>query len=141
MITPDKLVNTLNLKIIEKYIKNINKIKSDSIKSSCLSKFKNYLKIVGLPYILEHDPITPDIIKSIFKDLHIFNNIMLASKLCIIKASPKSDMVVVWVDIWDLQSESTAKNIINQQFNIRQYITTIYGMILQISFSLYLHNQ
>ena len=102
MITTDKLVNTLNLKIIEKYIKNINKIKSDSIKSSCLSKFKSYLKIVGLPYILEHDPITPDIIKSIFKDLHIFNNIMLASKLCIIKASPKSDMVVVWVDIWDL---------------------------------------
>ena len=141
MITTDKLMNTLDLKITEKCIKNINEIKSDSIKSPCLSKSKSYLKIVELPYILEHNPITPDIIESIFKDLHIFNNIMLASKLCIIKVSPKSDIAVVWVDIWDLQSESTAKNIINQQFNVRQYIATIYSMMSQISFSLYLYNQ
>ena len=38
---------------------------------------------------------------------------MLASKHCIIKASPKSDIIVIWVDIWDSQSGSTAKNIIN----------------------------
>ena len=41
--------------------------------------------------------------------------------------SPKSDMVVVWVDLWDSQSSSSAKNIINRCFNIGQYIATIQG--------------
>ena len=101
IIITNKLVNTLDLKIIEKCIKNINKIKLDSIKSSHLSKSKSYLKIIELPYILKHNPITPNIIKSVFKELYIFNNIVLALKLCIIKALPKFDMVVVWVNIWD----------------------------------------
>ena len=36
-------------------------------------------------------------------------------------------MTVVWIDIWDFQSSSAAKNIINCQFNIGQYIATIHG--------------
>ena len=34
-------------------------------------------------------------IKNILKDNHIFNNITLVLKSCIIKVSPKSDMVIV----------------------------------------------
>jgi len=116
------------LKIIEKYIKNIKEIKSDVIESPHLSKSKLYLKIIGLPYIVKHSSITLDIIEGIFKKTYIFNNIVLASKPCIIKALPKSDMVVVWVDIWNLQSGSATKNIINQQFNVKQYIATIHGI-------------
>ena len=41
--------------------------------------------------------------------------------------SPKSDMAVVWVDIWDSQSGSSAKNIINRHFNIGRFIATIKG--------------
>ena len=95
IITTNKLVNTSDLKIIEKYIKNINSIESDSIESPCLSKSKSYLKIVELSYLLEHNSIFPDIIKSIFKKLHIFNNIVLALKPYIIKALSKSDITVV----------------------------------------------
>ena len=36
-------------------------------------------------------------------------------------------MVVVWVDIWDFQSGSLVKNIINYCFNIGQFIATIKG--------------
>ena len=86
IITTDKLVNASNLKII-----NVKEIKSDAIENSCLPKSKLYLKIIGLPYIVEHEPITPDIIKDIFKKIYIFNNIVLASKPYIIKASSKSD--------------------------------------------------
>jgi len=53
------------------------------------------LKIIGLLYIVEHDSITPDIIKGIFKEMYIFNDIVLASKPHVIKASPKSDIAVV----------------------------------------------
>jgi len=62
--------------------------------------------------------ITPDYIEDVLKEIHLFKDVMLASKLCIIKASPKSDMAVVWVDIWNSQSSSLAKNIINHCFNI-----------------------
>jgi len=49
----------------------------------------------------------------------------LASKPHDIKALPKSDMVVIWVDIWDAQSNVKAKGLINRYFNIGSYIATI----------------
>ena len=57
---------------------------------------------------------TPDIIEGVLKDSYLFKDTTLASKPHIIKVSPKSDKAVVWVDIWDFQSGSCVKNIINQ---------------------------
>ena len=54
-------------------------------------------------------PITSNVIKEIIKDTHSFNNIVLVSHLHIIKMSPKSDMAVIWVDIWDSQNGTKAK--------------------------------
>ena len=88
-IMMNKPANIFNLRTIEKYIKNIN---SDSIKSPQLSKSKSYLKIVGLPYKMEQGLITSEIIESICKESYLFEDIVLASKLHVIKASPKSDM-------------------------------------------------
>ena len=113
----NKQANTSDLTTIKKYLKNIQNINLNSIMCSCLPKSKSYLKIVGLSYMLEQDVISPDVIEGILKESHLFKDITLASKPHIIKASPKSDMVVVWVDIWDSQSSSIAKNIINHQFN------------------------
>ena len=36
-------------------------------------------------------------------------------------------MSIIWIDIWDVQSGSKAKTLINQCFNIGKYITTIRG--------------
>ena len=115
IITTNKAIAALDLKVIKKYLKNNNEINLDSIKSPYLLMSKSYLKIIGLPYILEqtNSSVTPDIIKSIIKEMHIFNNIILALKSCIVKASPKSDMAIVWVNIWDLQNRTKAKTIIN----------------------------
>jgi len=44
--------------------------------------------------------ITSNVVEDIIKKNYIFNNIILASKSCIIKVSPKSDMAIVWMDIW-----------------------------------------
>ena len=37
-------------------------------------------------------------------------------------------MAIVWLDIWDVQSGSKAKGLINRCFNIRKYIATIRDM-------------
>ena len=41
--------------------------------------------------------------------------------------SSKSDMTIIWIDIWDVQSSSRAKSLINQCFNVGKYIATIRG--------------
>ena len=113
IIMTNKPASKLNLSTIEKCLKNIQNVNPDSIESPCLPKFKLYMKIIGLPYSSELGAISPDIIEGVLKDLHLFKDMTLASKSHIIKASPKSDKAVVWVDIWNSQSGSCVKNIIN----------------------------
>ena len=66
-----------------------------------------------------------DIVKKILKNNYIFNNILLASQLRIIKVSPKSDMTIIWLDIWGSQSGMNARDLINKYFNISSFIATI----------------
>ena len=53
------------------------------------------MKIVGLPYNSKLGVVTPDFIEGVLKKIHLFKDVTLASKSHIIKASPKSDIVVV----------------------------------------------
>ena len=95
IIIINKPANVLNLSTIKKYLKNIKNINSDLIEGLYLPKSKSYIKIIGLPYKTNQGVITPDSIEGILKELHLFKDVMLASKPCVIKASPKSDMTVV----------------------------------------------
>ena len=92
---------------------------------------KSYLKIIRIPYYPHSDnrqtKLSSDDIQSILKQNHIFDNISLASKPRVIKVSPKSDMALVWIDIWDIQSGKNAKMLINRCFNVGNYIATIRG--------------
>jgi len=56
---------------------------------------------------------------------YIFDNILLVLKPRVIKVLSKSDMVIIWLDIWDVQSGSKAKGLINRSFNVENYIITI----------------
>jgi len=107
IITINKPANVLNLSTIEKYLKNIKNVNSDLIESPYLSKSKSYMKIIGLLYKTNQEVITLDYIESILKELHLFKDVMLASKPCVIKASPKSDVMVVWVDISEEHYQSS----------------------------------
>ena len=97
IITTNKIVSTLDLQTIEKYIKNVNNIKSNYIKALRLLQSKSYLKIIGISYLLEDSNtfISSDVVKKVIKENYIFNNIILASKLRIIKISPKYNMFIV----------------------------------------------
>jgi len=129
-IVTSKVCQQSDLLIIDQYIKNSNNVNALQVEESCLPKSKSYLKIIGIPFYPHansQEHLTSSDIESILKQNHIFNNISLASRPRVIKVSPKSDMSIIWIDIWDVQSGSNAKMLINRCFNVGWYITTIRG--------------
>ena len=129
-IVTNKVAQQSDLSIIDQYIKNSNNINALQVKDSRLPKSKSYLKIIGIPFyphLNSQEKLTSSDVKTILKQNHIFDNISLASKPRIIKVSPKSDMAIVWIDIWDVQSGQNAKLLINRCFNVGNYIATIRG--------------
>jgi len=51
------------------------------IEAPQLPQSKSYLKIIGLPYLIENTniPLTSDMVETILKNNHIFNSISIAS--------------------------------------------------------------
>jgi len=97
IITTNKLVFTLELNIIKKYLKNVDVIDSNDIIASRLPQSKSYLKILKIPYLIKNTnvSISSDITKRVLQSTYIFNNVVLTSKLRIIKAFHKLDIVVI----------------------------------------------
>ena len=69
-------------------------IDSENIIAPRLSQLKSYLKILNIP-------ITSDVVKRIIKTIYTLNNVTLTSKPKFIKALPKSNIAVIWIDIWN----------------------------------------
>ena len=80
----------------------------DGVEVLRLPQSKSYLKIISIPYLQENiiTPIILSVVEDVIKKNHIFNNIILISKPCIIKVSPKLDMAIIWIDIWNIQNGS-----------------------------------
>jgi len=97
VISTNKVASSLDLQSIKKYIKNIHYIEADQIKPLRLPQSKSYLKNIGISYFSKQTNahITSDNIEKILKNNHIFNDIVLASKLKVIKVSFKSNMAIV----------------------------------------------
>jgi len=53
-IVTNKVILSLDLQTIKKYIKNTNHIDSNKVNTSYLLKLKFYLKIIGILYFLEN---------------------------------------------------------------------------------------
>lgn len=128
LLTSNKVVASFDLNVIDKYSKELNNVDSNKVISPRLLQSKSYLKFLGVSYFIEDTNtfISSNIIKYVIKSTYIFNDIILTSWSHIIKVSPKSDMVVIWVNIWDFQSGLNVKILINKCFNIKNYITMIY---------------
>ena len=127
-VVVNKVAQQSDISIIDNYIKNSNNINSLQVEDAHLPMSKLYLKIISIPYYTYSDhqtKLTSYDIENILKQNHIFDNISLASKPRVIKVSPKSDMALVWIDIWDVQSGKNAKMLINRCFNVGNSIATI----------------
>ena len=95
IITTNRPANATKLLRIENFLKKIDNIDLISIETPHLLKSKSYMKIVRLSYNSELETITPDFIEGILKEMHLFKDATLVSKLRVIKASPKSNKVAV----------------------------------------------
>jgi len=129
-VITSKVTQQSDMSIINQYVKNSNNINSLQVEEPHLPKSKSYLKIIGIPFFPHANPqekLMSNDIETILKQNHIFDNISLASKPRVIKVSLKSDMVIVWLDIWDVQSSNNTKMLINRCFNVGNYIATIRG--------------
>jgi len=103
-IVINKVVSLLDLQTIEKYIKTTNNIEAEGVEVLYLLQSKSYLKVIDISYLGEftNTSINSDTVEDIIKKNHIFNNIALASKPHIIKVSPKLDMAIIWLNIWNI---------------------------------------
>jgi len=129
VIMTNNVASPSDLQEIEKYVKNSLMSNMDQISSPRLPQSKLYLKIVDIPYISEcsNVQISPNEVEGILKANHIFNNIILTFKPRIIKISSKSDMAIIWINIWDTQNGSNVRKIINRHFNMESFIATVQG--------------
>ena len=136
VIMTNKAAATSDLSIIRKYIKRVDNVDLENMSCHWLPYSKSYFKILGVLYILENTNvlITSEVIE-VIKNIYFFNNIVLASCSHIIKASPRSDIAVIWVNIWDLQSSTKAKGLINRSFNVGCYIATIHSTNMNLDIS------
>jgi len=122
IFTSNKVASPSDLNVVKYHIKNISLVDINNVWSAHLSQSKSYLKILGIPYFIEgtNMPIDSSVIEIIIKSTHIFNNICITFKPWVVKVLPKSDMAIIWIDIWDSQSSMSAKTLINHCFNIRK---------------------
>ena len=90
-----------DMSMVDNYIKNVYNIDMNKIQATYLPQSKSYLKISGIPYLIKgtNMPIDLSIVKMIIKSTHIFNNIHITFKPCVVKVSPKLDIVIVWLNI------------------------------------------
>jgi len=125
-INTNSVPNTSDLNTIEEYLKSINGAGNDEVLTLRLPQSKSYLKITGIPYIQPNgNKLTGDNITTTMKQLELFEPVNLTAKPRVIKASPKSDMAIIWFDIWDSQNGSKAKLLINHSFNFGRYTVMI----------------
>ena len=129
-IVTNKVTIQLDLQIIDQYVKKSENINELQVEEPRLPQSKSFLKIIGIPYYPNsktQEYLNSSNIEAILKQNQIFDDIKLASKPRVIKVSPKSDMSIIWIDIWDFQSGSKAKCLINQCFNVGKYIAIVRG--------------
>ena len=125
-IVTNNIPNPSDLSTIEKYFKSIKGLNTNNILSPRLPQSKSYLKITSLPYLqADGNKITSKNVVEFMKHIDLFEDISLATKPRVIKASPKLDMSIIWFDIWDTQNSSKAKLLINYSFNLGRHIATV----------------
>ena len=80
---------------INNYVKNCNNINVNNIQDAQLPQSKLYLKILGIPYLIEgtNSLINSEVMEGFIRLTYIFNNIKIASKLCIVKVSLRFNMM------------------------------------------------
>jgi len=87
---------------MEHYFKSIDSANNDEILAPHPPQSKSYLKITSIPYIQFHsNKLTGNDITNLMNHLELFEPVTLIAKPRVIKASSRSNMAIIWFDIWD----------------------------------------
>ena len=113
------VASVAELEVIKQWVKEIAGLSDNTEVEPCLPQSKFFLKILGVLYWDSNSSlsITPAQVVEALSSSPLFEGITLASMSCIMKASPSSDMSVIWIDIWNSQKSSKDKTLINHSFN------------------------
>ena len=123
------VASAAELEVIKQWLKKVAGLAASTVVEPRLPQSKSFLKILGVPYWGNNSllPITQAQVKSVITNTPIFEGVVLASHPCIMKASPSSDMSVIWIDIWDSQKGSKGKTLINRSFNFGRHTAIVQG--------------
>jgi len=123
------VASAAELEVIKQWLKKVAGLAASTVVEPRLPQSKSFLKILGILYWGNNSslPITQAQVESVIANTPIFEEVVLASRPRIIKASPSSDMSVIWIDIWDSQKGSKGKTLINCSFNFGCHIATVWG--------------
>ena len=128
-MSTNSVASLAELEVIKQWLKKTAGLGESTEVEPCLPQSKSFLKILGVPYWDSKSslPITPAQVEAALSNSPLFEGVSLASMPHIMKASPSSDMSVIWIDIWDSQKGSKGKTLINRSFNFERHTATVRG--------------
>ena len=110
-MSTNSITSAAELDVIKQWLKKTAELGESTEVEPCLPQSKSFLKILGVPYWDSKSslPITRAQVEAALSNSLLFEGVSLASMPCIMKASPSSDMSVIWIDIWDSQKGSKVR--------------------------------
>ena len=114
------VASAAELEMIKQWLKKGTGLNASTVVEPCLPQSKSFLKILGVPYWGNNAsiPITQAQVEAVIANTPVFEGVVLASCPRIMKASPSSDMSVIWIDIWDSQKGTKGKTLINRSLTL-----------------------
>jgi len=91
------VASAAELEVIKQWLKKVAGLAASTVVEPRLPQSKSFLKILGIPYWGNNSslPTTQAQVESVIANTPIFEGVVLASRPCIMKVSPSSDMSVI----------------------------------------------
>jgi len=91
------VASAVELEVIKQWLKKVAGLAASTVVEPRLPQSKSFLKILGIPYWGNNSslPTTQAQVESVIANTPIFEGVVLASRPCIMKVSPSSDMSVI----------------------------------------------
>ena len=126
-MSTNSVASVAKLEVIKQWLKRTAGLGEVTEVEPRLPQSKSFLKVLSIPYWNSKTSlsVTPAQVAEALSNSSLFEGITLASMSCIMKASPSSDMFVIWIDIWDSQKESKGKTLIHCSFNFGHHTATV----------------
>ena len=100
-MSTNSIVSVVELEVIKQWLKKTAGLGEDTEIEPCLPQSKSFLKVLGIPYWNSKIsfPVTSAQVAEAPSSSPIFECVILAFMPCIMKASPSSDISIIWIDI------------------------------------------